>query len=123
VAYRFSKGVRVRKQITRIAPLQTAKVIAILHFIVGVALAVVLMLRRAVWGFGGMRMRMGYGGGGGGGGGFHHGRFLIALPFIWAIASFIIVLFSAWVYNYLAGRTGGVEFTVDDAPTPAAGAK
>ena len=121
----------MRKQIAYIAPLQTAKVLAVLHFIVSLVVAVLLMLHRAIWaasgysyGMGGGMGRMGGGMGGrmGGMGGMgygggHHGRFLILMPFITTIIGFFAVLFAAWVYNRVAGWIGGVEYSVADLPS------
>ena len=118
----------MRKQITYIAPLQTAKVLAVLHFIVGLVVALLLMVHRAIWslsgysyGMGGGMGRMGGGMGGMGWGGGHHMRFMILMPFITTIIGFFVVLFAAWVYNYVAGWLGGVEYSVADLPAASSG--
>jgi hypothetical protein len=106
--------VTVRKQITHVSPMQTAKVVASFHFVMSWVLVLVLLLRHAIWLYSPYnpmatydvhRMRYGF-----------HGPFLILLPFVYAICSFILVLFAASVYNLIAARLGGVEYTATDMP-------
>jgi hypothetical protein len=110
----------VRKQITHVSPLQTAKVVASFHFAMSWVLVLVLALRHVVWLYSPYstmatydvhRMRYGF-----------HGPFLILLPFVYGICSFLIVLFAAWVYNFIAARLGGVEYTAKDMPGAPGGA-
>jgi hypothetical protein len=42
------------------------------------------------------------------------GLVCIFLPIIMGVLSFPVVLLCGWVYNLLAKRVGGVEFTVED---------
>lgn len=89
----------MKKQIRRISLMQTAKVIAALSFLVSLpflllmAVQMVAMPSRRPPFFGG---------------------FMLILPFFYAFFGFLVTLFGAWVYNLLAKRIGGVEFTVDD---------
>jgi hypothetical protein len=50
-------------------------------------------------------------------GGFREAFFVIFLPIIYAVAGFIGGLIAGALYNLLAGWTGGIEVTVEDAPT------
>jgi len=36
---------------------------------------------------------------------------LILLPIIYAIFGYIAIAIGAWIYNFVASKTGGVEFT------------
>ena len=102
----------MRIQVTHVSPVQTAKVVATFHFVMSWVLVLFLALRHLLWRFSpdsansmydmhGMR----YG---------FHGVFLIVLPFIYAICSFLIVLLATAVYNFIAARLGGVEYTFKD---------
>ena len=45
---------------------------------------------------------------------------LLATPFMYAVAGFVVALFAALLYNLLARLVGGLEFTVEEiggAPT------
>ena len=92
----------MRKQITRIAPLQTAKVLAVLYFSISlpfIILSSVLML--AMPGTGGFSM------------------WFLLTPILYAVFGFLFTLFGAWVYNKVAPRVGGIEFStseVEEAP-------
>ena len=44
--------------------------------------------------------------------------FAIFLPIVYAIAGFIAGIITAFVYNLVAGWTGGIELTFSDAPQP-----
>lgn len=91
----------MKKQIIRISPLQTAKVFAALWFaftipmILIMAIPMVLMQNSPPNPF---------------------SFFLIAMPFIYALIGFVFTLFGAWVYNFVAARLGGIEFTLQDVP-------
>ena len=91
----------MKKQIVRVSPLQTAKVFAALWFattlpiILLMAIPMMLMPNSPPNPF---------------------SFFLIAMPFIYAIVGFVFTLFGAWVYNLVAARIGGIEFTLQDVP-------
>ena len=102
----------MRKQITHVSPMQTAKVVASFHFVMSWVLVLFLLLRHALWLYSPYSavamydvhgMRYGF-----------HGPLLILLPFAYAIFSFCLVLLAASVYNFVAARLGGVEYTAKD---------
>jgi hypothetical protein len=95
--------VQMRKRITRISPLQAAKVLGIFHFFTGIVFAVFLRLRPAV-------LDYGYG---------RHWGFqgqLIWVPVIWGCAAFVSGLVGGWLYNVVASWVGGFEVTLTDLP-------
>ncbi len=85
----------MKKQITHISPLQTAKILAVMYFVISLPL---LMLMLAMPGSRPPFMS----------------GFLIVLPFIYALFGFLFTLFGAWVYNFIAQRIGGIELTLQD---------
>ena len=89
----------MKKQILHISPLQTAKVLAALWFVI--TLPLVLLMAIPMMAIPGPKPP------------FFSGL-MLAMPFFYAIFGFIFTLFGAWVYNVLAKRIGGVEFTVQD---------
>ena len=89
----------MRRRLTRISPWQAAKLSAVLYFIMGLIIAIPFAL------FSGASGQAGLGIG-----------FAIALPFIYAIGGLIFVPIMCWVFNFVAGLVGGLEFDVTDAP-------
>lgn len=85
----------MRKQITNISPLQTAKILAVLYFAISMPL---LLLMLAMPG-----SKPPYVSG-----------FMLALPFFYALLGFLFTLFGAWVYNFVAKHLGGIEFTTQN---------
>ncbi|PUA16740.1 hypothetical protein [Glaciimonas sp. PCH181] len=87
----------MRKQITRIAPLQTTKVLAVLYFSISlpfIILSSLIML--AMPGTGGFSI------------------WFLLTPIMYAVFGFLFTLFGAWVYNKVAPRIGGIEFTTSE---------
>ena len=87
----------MRNRLVHIAPLQTAKVLAAIYFVISVPIAL-LMAIPAVLGFGqhgaGMALLM-----------------VILTPFLYALGGFLFTLLGAWIYNLVAARLGGIEYT------------
>jgi hypothetical protein len=85
----------MQKQIVRIAPFQSAKVLAVMYFIVALPLILMFAL----------------------GAKFTPGATPISLfqgilfPFIYAIVGFVITIIGAWIYNLVAKVVGGIEYT------------
>ena len=96
----------MKKQIARISPTQTAKVFGLLSFII--SLPVMAMQLMPLMNSGtGFKLRAVSG-------------LLLATPFMYAVAGFVVALFAALLYNLLARLVGGLEFTVAEiggAPT------
>lgn len=86
----------MKMQILNIFPLQTAKVFAVLSFVYSVAVLPIFIFTLpdhstpSMW------------------------LFMLALPFIYTIFGFLSALFGAWVYNAVAKRMGGIEFTTQE---------
>jgi hypothetical protein len=87
----------MKHQITRVAPLQAAKLMALLCLLF--SLPVLVMSLLPLLNTPGPRLR------------FVNG-FLFALPVIYALAGFIVALVGAALYNLLARRFGGIEITL-----------
>lgn len=89
----------MKKQITRISPLQTAKVMAVLYLVISVPLILLMSLAMLI--------------GPGPRPPFFSGA-LIIMPLVYALAGFAFSLAGAWIYNLVAGWIGGIEVTVSD---------
>ncbi len=84
----------MNKQLIRFAPLQTAKVLALLYFLASIPFVLFLLLVMPFTPAPGM------------GAGF-----LIAMPFLYALGGFIFTLIGTLFYNLAAKWAGGIEFT------------
>ena len=84
----------MKKQIVNVSMFQTAKVAAALYFVISVPflaiMAVGMMFSRSP----GMGIGM-----------------LVIFPLLYALFGFVFTLIGAWVYNLVAARIGGIEFT------------
>ena len=85
----------MRKQIVYISPLQGAKVFAALFFVT--TLPFVLFMLATFAAVPGPKPPFFIG-------------FMLAMPFLYALFGFLLVLFGAWAYNAIAKRLGGFEF-------------
>ncbi|MDY7547472.1 hypothetical protein QN360_17860 [Glaciimonas sp. CA11.2] len=85
----------MKKQIIRIAPLQTAKILAVLYF----AITLLLMIVSALITWIELDFRA-----------FQLSRLILSTPILYALCGFGCTLFGAWVYNTAAQRIGGIEF-------------
>lgn len=90
----------MKKQIINISPLQTAKVFAVLYFVMSIPLVAIMALSFIAAPEGAS---------------FPVGL-LIAMPFLYLIFGFIFTVIGAWVYNLVAGWVGGVEYTSIEKP-------
>jgi len=84
----------MKKQITNVSPVQTAKVFAVLYFLMSLPLIGMMAIMFS----------------------FSHAPapglgFLIFMPFLYLIFGFIFTAIGAWVYNLAAGWVGGIEYT------------
>lgn len=88
----------MKKQILNISPVQTAKVVAILYFVVSLPIILLMILFLSVMpGTKGPAIGA-----------------MLALPFIYLVVGFLFTLFGAWVYNLVAKWVGGIEFTTSE---------
>ncbi len=42
----------------------------------------------------------------------------VIFPFIYCAVGFVMTLLGAWLYNLVAGWTGGIEIDVETSPAP-----
>lgn len=84
----------MKKQIINISPFQTAKVFAVLYFVMTLPFIALMAIMFS------FSPNQGPGMG-----------FLIVLPFAYLIFGFIFTVLAAWVYNLVAGWVGGIEYT------------
>jgi hypothetical protein len=86
----------MKKQIVQVSVLQSAKVAAALYFVISIPMAL-LMLIPVMMGkeqSGGLTVFM-----------------LIFMPVLYTLIGFIFTLIGAWVYNLVASKVGGFEYT------------
>lgn len=89
----------MKRQIIRISPVQTAKVFAALSLVVStpavllMAIPMMLMPGSQSPSFAG---------------------FMLIIPVFYAVFGFVFVAVGAWVYNLVASRMGGVEYSTVD---------
>ena len=86
----------MKKQIIRISPWQTSKVLAVIYFVL--SLPMVLFMGIPMLFVSGPKPA------------FFSG-FILALPFLYAIFGFLFTLIGAWIYNVVAKYLGGIEYT------------
>lgn len=91
----------MKKQIIRVSPIQTAKVSAVLYFLLSIPMVAFMALSFAL----SPAPTPGPGLG-----------FLIIFPFLYLVFGFVFTAIAAWAYNLVAGRVGGVEYTSIASP-------
>lgn len=84
----------MKKQIINIAPFQTAKLFAVLYFLMSLPFIAMMAVMFS----------------------FSHSPapslvMLIVMPFLYLIFGFIFTVIGAWLYNIAAGWVGGIEYT------------
>ena len=85
----------MKKQIVSVAIMQNAKVMAALYFVISiplVALTALPLMTTGQWVGGSLLV-------------------ILLLPLLYTALGFVFTLFGAWVYNVVAERVGGFEFT------------
>ena len=87
----------MKKQIVSVSILQNAKVMAALYFVISIPLVVMMSLPVLMTeGVGGSLLAM------------------ALMPVLYTAFGFVFTLFGAWVYNVIAARVGGFEFTTSE---------
>ena len=86
----------MKKQVLNISPLQTANVIAVLWFVFTLPFVPFFLSSMPDQTTPYIRL------------------LVFALPLLYAAFGFLSALLGAWVYNALAKRIGGIEFTTQD---------
>lgn len=84
----------MKKQIVNVSIAQTAKVAAALYFVISLPLVAIMILSTLVTGQGGLGMFI-----------------MVLLPVFYVIFGFIFTAIFAWLYNLVAARIGGIEYT------------
>jgi hypothetical protein len=90
----------MKRQLSRVSPLQTAKVVAILYFVISLPLCALAFVSTLVLPSVSFATPM----------------MLIGLPILYAAFGFIFTLLAAWLYNFVAMYTGGIEYTSVEVP-------
>ena len=87
----------MKKQIVNVSVLQNAKVMAALYFVFSIPFGLLMMLPVMTQGGAGFSVLM-----------------LVLLPLLYTLLGFVFTLIGAWVYNLIAARVGGFEFTTTE---------
>ncbi|HSH53905.1 MAG TPA: hypothetical protein VK967_02650 [Methylotenera sp.] len=83
----------MKKQIINISPIQTAKVFALLYFVISLPLVALMAIAMSLSPAPAPAL-----------------GFLIALPFLYLIFGFIFTAIGAWIYNIVTKWVGGIEY-------------
>ncbi|HJS06748.1 MAG TPA: hypothetical protein VJ809_03785 [Pirellulales bacterium] len=90
----------MKKVVTRIAPWQSAKTLAVTYFVMGILVAVPVGLLSSLFPAAPGQPKPGP-------------FFFIAMPFLYGVAGLIFVPIGCWIYNRAAALVGGVELNVE----------
>jgi len=105
----------MKKRLTRVSPLQLGIVLGVLY---GLLSLIIIVPMGAI--FAGTTALTGHAVHSGPSpalvGGAVGGIMMILLPLLYAVLGFILGVITGAVYNLVAKLTGGIEFTVSDAP-------
>jgi len=85
----------MKKQIIHISPVQTAKVLTLLYFMLSIPFVALMGL--SIWGMPSEQRPPVF--------------FLVFLPLFYLVFGFISTTIGAWGYNFVAKRIGGIEYT------------
>jgi len=85
------------KRVKSFGVYQTAKVVAIIYFLIAVAIAIPASLFMFVF-----KRNFGFG----------EGIIFVFLPFIYALMGFLFTALGCVIYNLVASKTGGIEFEI-----------
>lgn len=89
----------MKKQIVNVSVFQSSKVMAVLYLVMSIP-AVLIMMIPAVMTGEGFSVLM-----------------LVLAPILYTVFGFIFTALGAWIYNLVARRIGGFEFTTIEAPS------
>ena len=82
----------MKKQISHVSPFQSAKVMAVLYFVISLPFALLMLALPTP-------------------AGAYPGWMVFVLPIAYLVFGFLFSLIGAWVYNLVARMVGGFEFT------------
>ncbi|MCC2956014.1 hypothetical protein LK542_10350 [Massilia sp. IC2-477] len=83
----------MKKQITHVSVLQSAKVMAVLYLVISLPMVVLMSIPAMIAGQA------------------FPFWMLIVMPVMYTAIGFVFTLLGAWIYNLVAARMGGFEFT------------
>jgi hypothetical protein len=92
----------MKKQIVQVSVVQSAKVMAAVYFVTAIPVVVLAALFMSAMMPAGVSIAM-----------------LIMMPVAYAIGGFVGAAVGAWIYNLVAARIGGFEFTTAEVGTAA----
>lgn len=95
------------QQIKSFGIFQTSKFVAILYFVIAAIIAIIAAPFILLAGMFSSQPGADLGSSGAAAMGFGL-VFLVAAPFLYAIAAFLMTALTCWIYNLLAGRVGGI---------------
>lgn len=93
----------MKKQIVNVSVVQSAKVLAVLYMVISLPVLAVMALIGAVSGNIGSAIAM-----------------LLVAPLVYGLLTFLCTGLMAWLYNLVARRVGGLEFSTEDMSGTAA---
>lgn len=86
----------MKKQIVHVSVFQSAKVMAVLYLVLSLPMVAIMAVPALASG-----QSYSFG-------------FLVLMPVLYTVLGFIFTALGAWVYNLVAGRIGGFEFTTSE---------
>jgi hypothetical protein len=92
----------MKKQIVQISVVQSAKVMAAVYLVTAIPVVILAALFMSTVAPAGMSIVM-----------------LLVMPVAYAIGAFIVAAIGAWIYNLVAARIGGFEFTTAEVTSAA----
>lgn len=84
----------MKKQLSSVSKLQVSKVAAVMYLVISVPMVLLMALPMLFSDQPGMPM-----------------WFLVLMPVLYAVFGFIFTFLAAWVYNLVASKIGGFEYT------------
>lgn len=89
----------MKKQVTRVSPQQTSKVLALVYFFSSLPFVLFMSLSAALSRKSDDAFPV---------------FLFILMPLLYLIFGYLLTLYGAWIYNHIAKRIGGIELTVMD---------
>ena len=87
----------MKKQVVHVSVLQSSKVMAVLYLVLSLPMVLIMAIPTMMAGGEGISLAM-----------------LIFAPIIYTVVGFIFTAIGAWIYNLVAARIGGFEFTTTE---------
>ena len=87
----------MKKQVVHVSVLQSSKVMAVLYLVLSLPMVLVMAIPTLMAGGQGVSLAM-----------------LVFAPILYTVFGFIFTARGAWIYNLVAARIGGFEFTTTE---------